>query len=258
MEPAEYRTMAELELRHWWYRARRALLVALVREHSAGEGHPPPRLLDLGSGTGANAAAYAAGARVVGVEPSGEAIRLARSHVGPRFARAEGGRLPFAAGSFRIVTASDVLEHIPDDAAVAREVARVLEPGGAFVFTVPAYRRLWSAHDVALAHQRRYGRPDLRRLLEGAGLRLRWLSYWNTVLFPAAAARRLLSRFRPPAPPASDIGPTGPVAGAALERLLVAEGRLARRLPLPFGLSLVGWAERPQPPGSPPRAGGRA
>ncbi|MER3559157.1 MAG: methyltransferase type 11, partial [Armatimonadota bacterium] len=64
--------------------------------------------------------------------------------------------LPFVNESFRLIVALDVLEHLPDEAHALAELWRVLEPDGWLITTVPAYRWLWSKHDVALHHYRRY------------------------------------------------------------------------------------------------------
>lgn len=243
MESRELETMARLESTHWWFRGRRALLLDILRERCRQLGEARPLLLDLGSGTGANSVAYCAIADVVAMEPAADAVRHARARPGPRYSRGEGTRLPFADRVFDVVVASDVLEHIADDARAVREVARVLAPRGIFVFSVPAYQWLWSAHDEALAHRRRYRRKTLRRLLEDAGLRVGWLSYWNTVLFPVAALRRLANRRVRAGEAASDVAPAGPAATRALVGLLRIEGLFARKVGLPLGLSLVGWAE---------------
>ena len=121
--------------------------------------------------------------------------------------------------------ASDVLEHIADDGAAAREIARVLRPGGVFIFSVPAHPWLWSAHDVALWHQRRYRRRELVRLLGGAGFRLRWLSYWNSVLFPVVAARRVLASGLGDKTAASDTVLPSPWVNRALTGILRAEAK---------------------------------
>jgi SAM-dependent methyltransferase len=95
------------------------------------------RVLDVGCGDGQIARlARATGAElVVGVDPTWNQIRVAAGRGGgPAYARAGAAALPFAAASFDAVVACLVFEHIRDvDAAIA-EVARVLVPGGAFVF----------------------------------------------------------------------------------------------------------------------------
>ena len=200
MRDSEYATMHEQELVHWWFRGRRVLLRRLVTRHLPQTLAGRPRILDFGCGTGGNSVVYAEIGDVIGIEPDASALRFAAGRSEPgtpppgvAYCRAVGTALPLAAGSFDVVVASDVLEHIADDRAAVAEIARVLRPGGIFVFSVPAHPWLWSAHDEALWHQRRYRRPELVRLVRGAGLRLRWLSYWNTVLFPVVALRRLLA-----------------------------------------------------------------
>lgn len=246
MEPAEYGVMHQQEMVHWWFRGRRALLERLLIRHGP-VGREPFRVLDFGCGTGGNSVGYAALGEVVGVEPDREALRFAASRrTATRhrldYCRGGGTALPFRGASFDAVIASDVLEHIADDQAAAKEVARVLRPGGVFIFSVPAHPWLWSAHDVALWHQRRYRRSELVRLLEAAGFEIRWLSYWNSVLFPAVVARRVLaSRLGDRTAVSDTVLPSRPV-NTALTRILLAEAWALGWLRFPFGVSLVGAA----------------
>jgi len=244
MEPAEYAVMHEQEMVHWWFRGRRALLERLLARHLP-RGEEPPRLLDFGCGTGGNAVGYAAVGPVVGVEPDREALRFAAGRTSATryrldYCRAAGTALPLRSASFDGVIASDVLEHIADDVAAAREIARVLRPGGVFIFSVPAHPWLWSAHDVALWHQRRYRRGELVRLLVGAGFRIRWLSYWNSVLFPVVAARRVIASRAEDKAAVSDTVLPGPWVNRALTGVLRAEARALDWIRFPFGVSLVG------------------
>jgi SAM-dependent methyltransferase len=248
MQEAEYGVMHEQELVHWWFRGRRALLERLLVRHLT-PGPRRPTILDFGCGTGGNAIGYAALGPVIGVEPDRNALRFASSRPvredrhSVTYCRAVGTALPLRGASFDAVIASDVLEHIADDAAAAREIARVLRPGGVFVFSVPAHPWLWSSHDEALWHQRRYRRAELLRLLESAGLELRWLSYWNAMLFPAIALRRVLTpaRRRGSAAVSDATLPPAPVNGL-LTGMLRAEARLLDWMRFPFGVSLVGVA----------------
>jgi SAM-dependent methyltransferase len=246
MDPAEYGVMHEQEMVHWWFRGRRALLRRLLARH-VPPGREPPLLLDYGCGTGGNAVGYSEVGPVVGVEPDREALRFAASRAGTTryrldYCRAGGTALPLRSGGFDVVLASDVLEHIADDGAAVREIARVLRPGGAFIFSVPAHPWLWSAHDVALWHQRRYRRPDLVRLLESAGMTVRWLSYWNSVLFPVVAARRVLApRLEDKTAGSDTVLPSRPV-NAVLGGVLELESLALGWLRFPFGVSLVGVA----------------
>lgn len=240
MRADEYRIMHHQELRHWWFRGRRLVLSELlVRQGGGGQ----PRILDFGCGTGGNVAMEAAVGPVVGIEPDAGALRLAQPRGGALFCRAVGTSLPFAGGTFDLVLASDVLEHIADDGLASSEIHRVLRVGGSLVFSVPAHPWLFGAHDVALRHQRRYTRRTIRDLLEGAGLRVSWLSYWNTTLFPVAVAARLAKQFGR-AGVRSDVRDVPALVNRTLTGLLALEARALRHMRLPWGLSLIGTATR--------------
>jgi SAM-dependent methyltransferase len=243
MLPHEYETMHALETRHWWYRGRRRVLVDSLRA-VAGTGPSAPRILDYGCGTGGNTGAYASLGEVIGIEPDRGAVALAGARGGARFCRAGGTQLPFRGAVFDAVVASDVLEHIEDDRAAVAEVVRVLKPGGAFIFSVPAHQWLFSEHDAALLHFRRYSRSALRHLLEGGGLRIRRLSYWNTTLFPVVCLHRLLARRRGGSQAQSDTRPTPWIINESLASVLTAEAAVLRHASLPWGVSLVGMAQR--------------
>jgi SAM-dependent methyltransferase len=255
MRDTEYATMHDQEMVHWWFCGRRVLLRELVERHLRSREGFALRLLDLGCGTGGNSATYTEFGSVVGVEPDASALRFAQARLGTHqpgrslvYCRAVGTRLPLARESFDAVIASDVLEHIADDRAAVAEVVRVLRPGGVFVFSVPAHPWLWSTHDEVLWHQRRYRRAELEKLIVEAGLELRWLTYWNAVLFPVVAMHRALDRWSRNEVPTSDTTLPGPAVNRVLFGILVAEAAALRYVRFPMGVSLVGVAFRPPPP----------
>jgi SAM-dependent methyltransferase len=162
--------------------------------------------------------------------------------------RASATRLPFGDGAFDVVVALDVLEHIPDHEAAAREIARVLAPGGFVIVTVPAYRSLWSRHDVALMHQRRYRSGEVKRLLGAPGLRVARLTYTVSLFLPIVWAIRTSQRLRRSSrreTPRADAAPTHPLLNRALRAWLDLESRLALRARLPFGVTVFAVAEKP-------------
>lgn len=161
---------------------------------------------------------------------------------GPPFVAGLAEALPFADRSFDAVLALDVLEHVDDDAAASRELARTVRPGGVAVVTVPALAWLWSPHDDVNHHRRRYTPGMLREALTRGGLDVTRLTFFNTLLFPPIAVARLLQRVVPRAAgaPRSDMERTGDrLLGSflawtfALERHVVGRGRL------PIGVSLL-------------------
>jgi len=242
VERHEYDVMHAREMSHWWFRGRRRVLLNLLRRATAGSARS--RILDFGSGTGGNTDAYARVGRVVGVEPNAGAIDLAKARGTALYCRASGTELPFAASSFDVVMASDVLEHIGDDVGAVREIGRVLKPGGALVFSVPAHPWLFTAHDKALWHHRRYTRPTLRQLLTEGGLDDAWVSYWNTMLFPVVCTWRFLGRLVGRDASRSDLDATPDAINGPLAGLLAVEAALLQHVRMPWGLSFVGIARR--------------
>ncbi|WP_433042275.1 class I SAM-dependent methyltransferase [Dactylosporangium sp. CS-033363] len=186
MHDEEIRKVAELEATHWWYRARRAVLTRQLAALTP-DGGPA---IDVGSCAGGHLPLlHRHGWSPLAVEYSDLGVRLIREQGWPVI-RGDIRRLPFAGGTVSLAVAMDVLEHIDDDRLALRELFRVLRPGGTLLMSVPQDMRLWSAHDVALSHFRRYERAELRELLEAAGFAVERLWSWNVLLRPVAALRR--------------------------------------------------------------------
>jgi len=242
---AELAKMFELEDTYWWFAARRQLVADLIARHRPRPG--PLRLLDVGCGTGATLGRLQAFGLVVGLDRSPEALRYCRRRDHQGLVRARVEQLPIASASVDVIAALDLLEHVPDDAAAAAELARALRPGGLLVLTVPALPALWSEHDEALEHRRRYRARRLRSLLEAAGLRVVRLSPLITALLPPIAvlrfAQRLLPRRRG-APQTAFIVPPRPV-NRLLTLLLRVESRWVLGRDLPAGVSLMAVARKP-------------
>lgn len=232
MDEEEIAKSAALEQRHWWYAERRALVRRTVRAW------PPGRALDVGCAGGGNTAVLRdLGWSVSGLEYSPAGVEIAASR-GLRVLRGDATRLPFPDATFDLVMATDVWEHIEDDRAVAAETARVLRPGGRVLVAVPCSMRLWSGHDVALGHFRRYERAQLSALVRGAGLVVDDLWSWNVLLRPVVRARR-----RRHSEAESEMEPVHPVLNAGLRAAVAVERALPlRRLP---GVSLVLVAHKP-------------
>jgi SAM-dependent methyltransferase len=236
MHPAEYARMFEIEDDYWWFVSRRELVVD-VAKHLRINGSP--LIIDIGCGTGATACALEALGRVVAVDFSLLALQACRRRGLAHLLRSRAESIPLANESADVIVATDVLEHLDDDHGALREFRRVLKPGGHAVITVPAYEFLWSEHDLALMHKRRYTSRHLKELSGRAGFRQVHTGYSLFLLFPFALGR-LLKR----APVAGQV-PRAMVKSvphwlnSTLIRLQRFEMVLSRRITLPWGLSIV-------------------
>ena len=241
MKAEEYERMFGVEDHHWWYAGMRAISAAMLADVGT-----PARILDAGCGTGRNAVELEKLACTVGVDVSAVPLRLAARRGLTRLAQASIGALPFADGTFDVVTAFDVLCHgaVVDERAALHEIRRVLRPGGYVLLHLPAYPWLTSQHDRAVDNVRRYSAGGVRALLGDAGLGIRRLTFANTFLFPLAAAKRLTDRARGAGGDASDLTTEFGLAGSLFRAVLGFEARLLRHVDLPFGLTLVALARR--------------
>jgi SAM-dependent methyltransferase len=243
MERKVYEQMAKLDASHWWFTARRRILDGVIERIVK----PPrdARILELGAGTGHNLAMLS---RFGNVEAS-ELDPVARELAGERFGRpVVEAALPdlsmFPAAAYDLVALLDVLEHVPDDRGSLAAIFERLKPGGALLLTVPINPWMWSAHDVAHHHHRRYRTVEIRKLALDAGYDIELLSPFNSLLFPPIAAVRLAGKLTGK-DDSDDAMPSAPV-NKILDTVFGLERGLIGRVPLPFGVSLVAVLRRPR------------
>lgn len=179
----------------WWFRSRNRLIGRTIRAEFADA----RTVLEVGCGTGYTLYALRGalpGARLTGTELFDEGLALARQRWSDvTLLQADARALPFGE-QFDLVGAFDVIEHIDDDDRALREAYRVLRPGGGLLITVPQHRWLWSEADEYAHHQRRYTRNALTGAVRDAGFEVIWVTSFVTMLLPAMAVSRVLSRRR--------------------------------------------------------------
>ena len=243
MERVVFDRMAELDQEHWWFVARRRILASVIRRVVK----PPKRarLLEVGCGTGHNFAML----KQFGRLDACEVDDCARALAGKRLRRkVQEAKLPdlsmFERNSYDLIALLDVLEHVRGDVASLRAIHRRLKPGGTLLLTVPANRWMWSAHDAAHHHFRRYSKSQLAQALSDAGFEVKLLSYFNTLLFPLIAAARIVGKLVGKEA-ADDSLPSAPV-NTVLRWIFGLEAALIGRIPMPFGVSLIAVVRRPK------------
>ncbi len=246
MDPSLYPQMAAVEDTHWWFASRRAIVDRMIERL----GLPPDSaILEPGCGTGGNFPMLARRGRLFATDANETAIGFAQAR---GLAQIERGFLPsaipFGTQRFDLIVMTDVLEHLDDQAGTLRGLHARLRPGGWLLITVPAMPWLWSDHDVAHHHRRRYRADELRGLASVCGFDVKYLSYYNFLLFPIIGIARLWQRLSgrnnvavnhdlamPPAP-----------LNSILQRIFSSERYVVGTARIPFGVSLIMLA-RPLP-----------
>ena len=252
MQSEQFHLHADIEQRHWWFVARREILRSVI-----GTVLPPSpgtTIVDVGCGTGANLASLANDYRCVGIDTSQEAIRLAaRRFPDVGFICGEASRLSSVIAEADLVMLTDVLEHVCDDFQLFSELLAVASPGTYFLVTVPADASLWSEHDRAFGHYRRYDRARLESVWQGLPVRPVFVSYFNTRLFPIVKGVRTWNQWRGRAHGAAGTDFALPIAPANYlltryfageRRRLSAMARGERRRAYPRGVSLMALVQR--------------
>jgi SAM-dependent methyltransferase len=239
MDEAYGAAYAALYRSHWWWRAREEYLTRHLAAHlspgSAGE------VLDFGCGDGLFFDVLSTYGEPYGIEPDAALL----DPQGPWRTRIDTAALrpdPAQRERFGLVVALDVFEHLADPRPVIAELVARTRPGGLWVASVPAFMALWTRHDDLNRHYHRYRRAELGQLLVAHGLELldaRYVFGWTAV---AKLALRGLEAMRPGAPAPPRV-PSGPI-NRALLGLCRAEQALFRRIPLPFGSSVIAVARR--------------
>jgi SAM-dependent methyltransferase len=248
MRPDEYRVMFETENAYWWYRGLRTLLKSLLK-HYLPRRSSDTLILDAGCGTGANLQMMQNYGRAIGIDISSQAISFChrRGISCDRAFAASVTDLPFVHETFDLAVSLDVICNIPDDVNAFAQVARVLKPGGYFIVQLPAYQWLWSMHDVAVGHQRRYSARDTRAKLAQAGFHVERVLHTNALLLPFAIIgrmhrRRTLERGNEIE---SDLQVELPRwLNAILSIIYRIEMRLEAHIDSPFGLSVIAIAKK--------------
>lgn len=200
MQSDQFQLHSQIEQRHWWFVARRQILCDLVHRLV-----PPQQdaarqatVIDVGCGTGANAAALAGEYHSVGIDTCPEAIHLAAQ----RFPAVD-FRAGFAPDDLtdcmpeaKLIMLNDVLEHVEDDRELLSKLIAAARPGTYFLITVPADMALWSQHDVSFGHYRRYDEQQFEHVWKDLPVERKMLSHFNARLYPIIRAIRTRNRRR--------------------------------------------------------------
>lgn len=244
MQASVYEVDARLEAEHWWYVGRRRLFSRLIHGGEMPVGEP---VLDVGTSAGTNLRMLRdlGFTDVTGLDLNDEAIRYCAEKGFGVVRKGDITSMPFEDASFSLVLATDVIEHVDDDARALAEIRRVLRPGRSALITVPAFPSLWGFQDDVSLHKRRYRMDDLLARIRSAGLEPVRSFHFNYVLFaPIWAARQLMKLWKP-ASVQSESEMNTPLVNRLLGAVFAFDVATAPRLRPRFGVSILVLARRP-------------
>jgi len=239
MEQHLYHDMNRLEHSHWWFLARREIITSVIEAyvpHNAA-------VLDVGCGTGFVLERLQGDYEAHGIDTAEVAVEFCRAKGLTHVHQGELGGSDLGRGQFDLISFLDVIEHVDDDVDMMRRARTHLKDDGLLLVTVPAFKILWSQHDVVHHHRRRYSRAELETSIRAAGYSPLYTTHFNTVLFPLVFAARMVGKILGKTD-ASDAQRPAPMVNEVLYRAFRSEKRVMRKLSLPFGVSLMCVAKK--------------
>lgn len=244
MKDEEIKKLYEFEQHYWWHVGRREIFKTFLKRISRKK---DSNILEIGCGTGGNIQVLSHFGKVTGLDISEDALRFCKKRGLTDLILSNAEDIDLPSESFDVIVAFDVLEHIEKDDRALKEVFRLLTPGGYFLATVPAYQFLWSEHDIALGHVRRYTASGFSEKIARSGLQTLKTSYLISFIFPAVVAYRMMRKVIHPKSRKNTayVGLPSTINNFFIF-LLNIEARLLNYVRFPFGTSVICLAKKPR------------
>lgn len=239
METNQYYELYKLENAYWWFIGKRLIITSLLEDYIIKK---PIRhmILDAGCGTGKNLSYFRKYGYAIGLDKSQDSLKYCIKREIKNLVQGELRNIPFKRDIFQIILALDVLEHLSDREEInaLEELYRTSATGGYLVITVPALPILWSAHDKALGHYRRYTLNQLRKNVISVGFNIEKISYYSFFVFPIILISRYIKRihFRQPK---TDFPYVPPLLNKILIYIMKLESISLKKINFPIGSSII-------------------
>ncbi len=238
MNENEYRQLETLEKTYWWHVGRKDIIKKQL--HKYFEGKNKIKILNIGCGAGNTIGLLEEFGEVKNIDVSKTAVSIAKQNGYKNVFIYDGKNIPFKKNCFDIIVALDVLEHIENDFKSLKLWKKYLKSGGYLILTVPAYQWLWSEHDEALHHYRRYSASNLHRKLNLAGYGVIKRTYAIILFLPVIVGYRFVRSFFSGK---KNINTSYVILPKLINSILILilkiESRILIHLSMPFGTSIL-------------------
>lgn len=240
MDESLYHLHYNQEESHWWFAARSEIVRRVIERY--GNLKPGDTILDVGCGTGAIMKQLSEKYKVVGIDMSPLAVEYSRKRGLTDVFLMPVQEFPRDKYNVKAAILLDVIEHIDDDVDVLRTVRDIVGQDGRVIVTVPAYKWLWSSHDLVNHHKRRYNSALLRETLDKAGLEPVMMTYYNTLLFPLAVVKKVIGKWKAADQASEAVDQPSGFVNSLFYSVFASEKNLVPNFTLPFGVSLLAVA----------------
>jgi SAM-dependent methyltransferase len=247
MDYKDYEKLNAAKNTNFWYEARKVLIFNLLNSLYHQE-KLDKNILDIGCGTGTELTVLKKFGKITGLDSSLDALKILQRN-GYDALCGDIEKVNLQTNFYDCICCFDVLEHLPNDELALKKIYASLCKDGHFIFTVPAFQFLFSPHDQALGHYRRYSKQKIKGMLRDNGFKIVTINYWNFFLFPAVLLIRLVKKFvyrlKQNNTYCTDLENFNGIINKILFSVLNAENFLCKHnVKFPFGLSIYGIAKK--------------
>ncbi len=237
----------DLERKHWWFRVREKIILDHVKLFFGNKlcSGNPITILNVGVASGRSSEALGALGVVTSIEYDSDCCEFTRSKTGLEIINGTILDLPFEDNKFDMVCSFDVVEHVENDVLAIAEMKRVCKNDGVVFITVPAFKILWSHHDIVNHHYRRYRMSEIDKLFNHPKDKVIARTYYNSLLFVPIFLVRIISHLLPNIFVRDSAGSDftlldqDSVVNKFSYFIFALERRLLKYVKFPFGVSII-------------------
>ncbi len=234
MDKNNYITESSLYQDHWWLVSRKKIIRSILNIYLTPDKNK--KILEIGCGSGGLLKLLSNYGNLSAIELDDFSRKNAQKK---NICSVKYGKLPEDISNntiYETIFLFDVLEHIEKDKKSIKKINKLLNEGGLFILTVPAFMFFWSSHDETSHHKRRYSRKELISLLECNGFKIKYSSYFNIILLPLIVSFRFFNRIV--GRKNNDFKKESFITNYILKAFFSAEATLLPYFSFPFGMSI--------------------